>query len=887
MDPVLLETRPPVSNIVFLRPEVLWLALGIPLLLLAGRRLAGLTRLRRSMVIAVEGVAMLLLLAALAQPVLPKPDQDMNLVLVLDSSASLSPASRAQARTYTQDVLAGAGPTDHVRVVAADSTARLLSPADLAGDAWPDNAADGGAASGGTDLAAGLRLAGSLLPDSGRRRVVLLSDGWETQGRAADEAARLQARGIDLNVVALQALGDPEVVAQGLAMPAYARVGDALSSDLTVLSTRATSATVQVRVDGQVQGRQSVTLPAGTSHITLDQQAQTPGFHRVDVTVNTAADSTAANNTTSASVVVKPAPHVLVLEDRAGEAANLASALTARGMAVDVGSPDKVPAQAGGLDQYDSVILNNVAATSLTLDQQRTVQEYVRRHGGGLVTVGGRTSYARGGYADSVFEEVLPVSSQPPPRPAQGTTALILIIDRSYSMNDRSVFDDGVTKLAMARQAAQLAVDALREGDILGVLAFDMENIWAVPPGPIQSAADKERAKRLISEIRPGGGTSIHPAVEEAARTIEAITAPTKHLVLLTDGREFGYEDYGPVLSELQKADVSLSTIGIGSDTDQELLTQLAKLGQGRYYFTERPQNIPKIVFKELDLAMKEPLVEGAVQPQLLVPSPVLRGFAPQDLPQLRGYERTTAKDTATVGLVTDQGEPLLAQWSYGLGRVVAFTSDAGPGWAGPWLLWDEFARFWDQAVRWSMPSPVEPQLQPAITVSRPAGATTGYGVAHLTVESLHADNSFADLANLTAAVRAPSGTVTTTVLAQTAPGRYEGDLPLAEPGAYEARFTRRETGQTVSETAGYSVPPGPELLHAGTNDPLLQTLAAGKAYLTTAAAALDRQGLTVAAPGREPLWSYFLVPALLLLLVGVAVRRLYFPRRRVGAATL
>jgi hypothetical protein len=216
---------------------------------------------------------------------------------------------------------------------------------------------------------------------------------------------------------------------------------------------------------------------------------------------------------------------------------------------------------------------------------------------------------------------------------------------------------------------------------------------------------------------------------------------------------------------------------------------------------------------------------------------------------------------------------------------VVAFTSDAGPGWAGPWLTWEEFARFWDQAVRWSMPSPVEPQLQPAITVSRQAGVASAYGVAHLTVESLHADNSFADLANLTAAVRAPLGAVTTTLLAQTAPGRYEGDVSLAEPGAYEARFTRQEGGQTVSETAGFSVPPGPELLHAGTNDALLQTLVDGKAYLTTPAAALDRQGLAVAAPGRQPLWPYFLIPALLLLLIGVAVRRVYFARPRAHAA--
>src|SRR5439155_7043689 len=103
----------------------------------------------------------------------------------------------------------------------------------------------------------------------------------------------------------------------------------------------------------------------------------------------------------------------------------------------------------------------------------------------------------------------------------------------------------------------------------------------------------------------------------------------------------------------------------------QELLTRLAKLGQGRYYFTERIATIPKIVFKEVDVALKEAVKEGALQPQLRAPSPLLRGFAPQDLPQLQGYDVTTPKPEAVVGLVSDGGDPLLAHWNYGLGRVV------------------------------------------------------------------------------------------------------------------------------------------------------------------------------------------------------------------------
>src|SRR5690606_11402633 len=51
----------------------------------------------------------------------------------------------------------------------------------------------------------------------------------------------------------------------------------------------------------------------------------------------------------------------------------------------------------------------------------------------------------------------------------------------------------------------------------------------------------------------------------------------------------------------------------------------------------------------------------------------------------------------------TGQVNPLLAHWTYGLGRTVAYTSDAGRRWTDQWDDWDSYAAFWSQVVRWSM----------------------------------------------------------------------------------------------------------------------------------------------------------------------------------------
>lgn len=852
-----------------LHPQLLWLAIPVLLLLaVSALLLSNLAAWRRAAALFLQGLSVILLLLALAQPAFVQPNKNLSVVVVLDASSSLSQQSRQQAVDYAKGALAAGAASDDVRFIAVGQKAVLLTPQEVASGQWAmqDNAAGGD----GTDLAAGLRLAGSLLGDSGARRIVLVSDGWETttQGQAANEAAQLATRGIDLQAVGVAALGSPEVIVERLDMPQYVRVGDDVSSSLQIYSTDPATVTLKISVDGAAPVNRQVKLEAGENQVPLDQKASAEGFHWMQVSAEAANDTSNRNNSATATLVVKPQPKILVLEDRAGESAPLVQALSGQQMTVEVRSPSTLPPSASQLVGYDSIVLDNVAATSMSLDQQRTVQEYVQRDGGGLVVVGGKTSFAKGAYADSLFEDILPVSSQPPPRPQQGTTAMVLVIDRSFSMDEyRSQNLDEPSKFSMAKQAAQLAVDALSNGDSLGVISFDTSNMWSLPLQIINSDADKEAAKNLIRAIPLGGGTAINPALQEAADAIRTVNATNKHIVLLTDGMEFGSPDYRPLLDQLRADSVSLSTIGVGSDADTNLLTLLAQQGQGRYYFTEQPENIPRIVFKDLNLALKQAMVEGNVQPRMVAASPVLRGFSPQDLPLLGGYDMTTPKSDATTGLVTDIGDPLLANWNYGLGRVVAFTSDVGPDWAARWLSWSDFARFWDQAVRWSMPSPINKELQPTVSAQ---------GGLHISVESLNPDNSFSDLQNIMAGVRAPSGAVTTTLLSQTAPGRYEATSPLQGAGAYEVRV-QRQGDRPTSETAGFSAPPDPEYQHAGTNDALLKAINGGKEYLTGPRQALDPTNLQAVSVDYQPLWPYPLMAGLVLLLLSVAVRRIDF----------
>ncbi|MDQ3928569.1 MAG: VWA domain-containing protein, partial [Chloroflexota bacterium] len=668
------------NDFVFLQPQTLWLAPALVfLLLLSIRMVRGLAPWRKRTAAFFQTLTVLLLVASLAQPAFARPQGDMSMVVVLDTSASVSPESREQATSFARNVLNNAGEDVTLQFVSVGQRATQLTGEEVLSGEWSSITGTNSLVEDpnlrATDLSSGLRLAGSLLKDEGRRRVVVVSDGWETLGRAADEALRLQSRGIDVQVMPLSALGSPEVIVRSLDVDPYARVGDPVRTGLNVYSSDAGPAVLSLSVDGQPLLTQDVTLKAGENTLPLDHRALTPGFHRLDATITSDKDTSQENNSAAATIVVKSAPNVLVLEDRPGESDRLVDSLLNSQMTVDVRAPAFIPARLPDLDQYDSIVLYNVAATSMTLDQQRTLQEYVRRSGKGLVAIGGQTSFAKGGYQDSVLEEVMPVSSDPGPRPEKGETALILIFDRSSSMDEWMGLSNQDTKFSMAKEAARLSIDALRAGDIFGVLSFDTENLWTIEPVTIHANTDKQALKDRITNIELGGGTSIYPAVEEAGNRILKIQAQSRHLVLMTDGKDYHQGTYDDIIGKLRAANISLSTIAVGSDSDRDLLVDLARKGEGRHYFTERIDNIPKIVFRELDLALKEAIIEGAVQPHVLETSPVLRGIAPGSLPQLGGYDITTPKDASVTALTADLGQPLLAHWNYGLGRVLAFTS--------------------------------------------------------------------------------------------------------------------------------------------------------------------------------------------------------------------
>src|SRR5439155_8189214 len=97
--------------------------------------------------------------------------------------------------------------------------------------------------------------------------------------------------------------------------------------------------------------------------------------------------------------------------------------------------------------------------------------------------------------------------------------------------------------------------------------------------------------------------------------------------------------------------------------------------------------------------ARKPWIVECRIAPQLCSLADVVPGVPLDSFPSITGYVATTPRAAADVVLKSPQGDPLLATWQYGLGRVMAWTSDAQGRWTAGLLAWASAKRFFGDIV--------------------------------------------------------------------------------------------------------------------------------------------------------------------------------------------
>lgn len=628
-----------------------------------------------------------------------------------------------------------------------------------------------------TNLEKAVSAALTIFPEDTAKRLVLITDGLENTGSIEKMAGTVTAQDIDVKVIKLEQNMGEEVYVSNLELPRNVHIGDNFNIKVTIQSNVATEAVVSLYSGRTLKGQSTVNLTTGQNQFVFQDTGESNGTQDYHVMVEPVNDSMSMNNEYCAFTQVESEPKILLVEGTPEEGTELAAILDACGVRYDKITPTGVPEEMSALVQYKAVVMVNVNARDLRQGFMDNLESYVRDYAGGLICTGGANSYAMGGYWETPLETVLPVNMFLEGEREVPTMAIAMVIDHSGSMTDTADGISGATSLDLAKEAAIEGVKTLRDMDEVGVLAFDDTFDWVVP---MQQAANRTTVNNGIATIQIGGGTSIYPALDEAANKLSQSDAQIKHIILLTDGQDY-YDQYNDVVNKINNGGITLSTVAVGTGSDQQLLERLANQCGGRYYYTDINSGIPKIFAQEIILSGKSYIINEEFVPVITSNSEIIEGLMNDGVPTLLGYIGSSAKPQATVILQSEAGDPILSTWQYGLGRTIAWNTDASNEWTGNWANWENYVQLWDNMINYVVSNTSIDGESLEVTQE---GSTA---VISYATENYDKDTT------VKAVCTDAEGNTQEITLDPVAPGKYEANLAMDDIGIYTISLQNRK----------------------------------------------------------------------------------------------
>jgi len=596
----------------------------------------------------------------------------------------------------------------------------------------------------------------------------------------------------------------------------------------------------------------------------MTHREDTAGQYRYQVSMMASVDTYPQNNRGAGYVRVQGTPRVLYVTG-SGNPTLLSVAAQSQRIRVDVVNPQGVKTQPAQLQAYDAVILHNVPAYELGIPAMRALQTATRELGVGLGMVGGEDSFGAGGYFETPVEEALPVSMDVRKYHSFPSVGIVLVVDDSGSM---AMPEGGTTKMELANRAAATVVRFLTAQDEVGIIAAGSDCRAVVPMWRVGDK--KEQILRAIAAFQPGGGgIYVRPGMEAGAKLMQISRARLKHMIVLADGDDCDDQEGAiPLAAKLRQAGITVTVVCFGRGKDEAFLQQLAKAGGGRYYFTDRMANLPQIFTKEAMIASKAQYIEEPFYVRYTGDESV-SGFNWEASPPLLGYNTTTAKPGAQLGLLSHKDDPVFAVWQYGVGRSMAFTSDGQAKWCAQWVKWAEFPAFAARVIRTILRSLPADDVRTQVSIS----GGKGYVSIDILRRPAGADEG---ARSLTAKLVSPTGQVTPLVLSQTGASRYEAAFDARGYGTYVVAVQYRRPNGTVGLSVGTdTIAYSPEYRDLKSNSSLLEQIArlTGGRQQPSPQDIFGAQRAPVRVPSEASIPLLFVV--LFLLPVDIALRRI------------
>lgn len=874
------------------------LALTVPLTIFIARKsLAGLGKSSKVAALVIRILALLLVIGSLARPAYRDEATDVAVTVINDVSRSIPTSVQPRVDLFVELAQEGSRePNDRLGVITAARDPIVQSaPSKFVRGVERQFIGD----TESTNLASAVNQAIANRPGDAAFRIVLVTDANETEGSLYQAAQQAKAAGIPIDVLPVEFEYSEEIMMESVEAPANTRVGETIAIRVVISSTTPAVGRLMLSRGGTPIDLDPAPnelgyyteLKTGRNVIRVPVAVHQPGPQLYDAvfepiaslgedgsTGTTIGDSLRENNNGSVITFVGSEGLVLVVANEPREAVRIEDALHAAELETKRITPAEFPGTLPELASYEAVVLINQSAYSYAETQQEMMRQYVHDTGGGIVMIGGPESFGAGGWIGSPMADALPIRLDPPQKRQMPRGALALVV---HSVEiPRGVF--------YGKQICNAAVDALSRLDLIGIVEYQGigGTDWVYPISPV---GDRSSVRQAINNLQFGDMPSFDPSLQLALNGLKNANAGQKHCIVISDGDPSMSRS---LLRQFKQAGITISSVGVNphSAGDTNTLRTMARMTGGTYYNVSNNAlaTLPQIFIKEAQTIRRALIWEGEkfAPTRTGVPTETMRGIS--GVPPISGY--VVAADREGLSLVTLRGkeeDPIAAQWPYGLGKVVTFTSDVSSRWAADWVGWSGFNQFWEQHVRWAMRPGGDSTLR---VTTENVGERT-----RVVVEAFDPTGERMDFANFRARASTPDGVGEIVELRQVGPGRYEGDFDSSKPGSYVVNMQYRAAGDADrvyegSAQAAVIRPFADEYKSLKTNLPLLRQVASitgGRMLNAGDPVGSDlwtREGLTMPV-ALTPIWMLMAIVGIAIFLMDVAVRRVRISPRAILAS--
>ncbi|MBR2611640.1 MAG: VWA domain-containing protein [Clostridia bacterium] len=543
-----------------------------------------------------------------------------------------------------------------------------------------------------TDIAAAIQYAASLCTPGARSKIVLISDGAETDGVSTAAATVAAANGIIVDTICCaREIEENEAQIISLVVPENIVIGQSFTATATIQSSFSGKATITPSDNGIAGTEQQIELVRGLQTVEIPYTLVLPGLHKLSVEMESNSDTLALNNIYNSCIYIPSFSNILVIESIADESESLRDMLSEdlEVSVVNVSDSDMMPRTIDEIREYDQVILCNISYSDMPVGFDELLYSYVYDFGGGLFTICGNkedtdssddewttNAYTKEDMFGTVYQQLLPVEiiDYTPP------TAVIIIIDNSISMLSYHPEDENDTPFFYAKLGAKACLDTLSASDYVGIMSLS-----DAYTKPFELIPRTQRDKILSSIENMESGDRLPLNALEFERAGEALLeldeVEERHIIFVTDGNfsSIDMNAYQDCLQENAEHGITMSIVGIGCTRENENkmreLVKYAQMPEKNFYNITDATAIPNIMRNDLSSPEIRDVEYRAFQPTFGMTHMITSGINEENLPALYGFYGVKAKKGADV-IINGEYTPIYAQWQCGLGMVGTFACD-------------------------------------------------------------------------------------------------------------------------------------------------------------------------------------------------------------------